>query len=220
MISRITDHQLDIVHRLTDQMRMVSASITTSGQYTNRLVQQSADRHERTQLGEFNRLAWQLDQTVAKLTSAFSAFRQPTEFQQKETCNNVTSYDILPTPPTSQMAPTTPNDTSKTNMARPESAANIGVENQIRDAVDFAAGEMQVEAPARTATASSALHSGTTLTRSGDIASTTSITPLPRSPLAKRSLQSNLTRSIPFKRRKIHQSDDEVDVSEGEASQL
>lgn len=93
IVDRISDAQLDLLHRLSDQFRLVTASITTSASATRQFIEQSENRQNLTQQHQVQQLLNLFQSIAARPTPIL-----PVEVSEEE------EKFIMPTPPTSQMS--------------------------------------------------------------------------------------------------------------------
>lgn len=96
IVERISDAQLDLLHRLSDQFRLVTASINTSAASTRQLIEQSTSRPDQSLSQQIQQFLDLLQSIPARQSSVSTpGLPQITE----ETL-------AFPTPPASQLVPT------------------------------------------------------------------------------------------------------------------
>lgn len=91
IVDRISDHQLDLLHRLSDQFRLVTASISTSANATRQTIEQSAGRQDEAHQQQIRQFLTMLEALAARPLTTTMATQTITEVEF-----------ALPTPPTSQ----------------------------------------------------------------------------------------------------------------------
>lgn len=94
-MDRISDHQLDLLHRLSEQFRLVTASITTSALGTRQVIEQSASRQDQVQQEQLQHFLTVLRGLAAVPNVAQQASKPSREDEERL---------IMPTPPTSQLS--------------------------------------------------------------------------------------------------------------------
>lgn len=94
-MDRISDHQLDLLHRLSEQFRLVTASITTSALGTRQAIEQSASRQDQVQQEQLQQFLSVLKGLATVPNIAQQALQPSREAEHRF---------IMPTPPTSQLS--------------------------------------------------------------------------------------------------------------------